>query len=185
MNLTHRESSRSVSLSLTLVVDNVGDWSGASRTRDCFPFAPALEGIYGWVVRGAIPPATEVQWTTLRARVCSYQRLPPLGRSSQWCLLLQQGSRRDGPRSAPVGAQEMQGGEQQITTCARASRGCSRPRTAQQSLITIAQVNGKMLRTFRHLSDRQSSIAARSHSSAAGLDFIKLSTTTGIALAPL
>ena len=53
---------------------------------------------------------TEVLWTTLRAWVCRCQRLQPIGRSSQ---------------------------RQRVGTCARASRGCSRPRTAQQLPMTI------------------------------------------------
>ena len=62
--------------------------TGAVRTAPVtmLPFAPAREESHGWFARGTVPLTTEVRRTTLRAWVCSHQRLQPLGRSSQQCL---------------------------------------------------------------------------------------------------
>ena len=96
-------------------------------------------------MRGAIPLATEVRWTTLRSVGLQLPETAAVRSKLAAVPASSTGSRCDGPRSSPMGAARKDAG------CARASRGCSRPRTAQQLLITIAQVNGKMLRTFRHL----------------------------------
>ena len=61
--------------------------------------------------------------TTLRARVCSSQRLQPFGRSSQRCLLLQQGPGVIDPGlSQWAQPEKMQGNAQRIGTHARRFR---------------------------------------------------------------
>ena len=66
---------------------------------------PPTHPSYGWVVRGTVPQATEVRWATLRAWVCSYRRLQPVGRSS------------------PPGLREWAQPNEMQGTYARASRG--------------------------------------------------------------
>ena len=89
------------------------------------------------------PATTEVRWTTLREWVCSCQRPQPSGRTSQRCLLLQQGPGAMDPGLRQWAQPEkMQGNKQRVGNNARLTW------LAQQLSITVEQVKGKTLQTF-------------------------------------
>ena len=125
------------SLSLSFLT-RVYDWSGANRTPDCRHMLQQelRMGRFAWDKAAT----HRVRWATLRARVCSDQCLQPKGRSSQRCLLYQKGPGAMDP-GLRLWAQPERctGNKQRVETSARATYGCSRPRTAQQLSLTIEQ----------------------------------------------
>ena len=128
-----------------LVFGYVCDWSGGSAPILMPPHAPAQDRVYGWATRG----------TNRHKQIPGSAATHRCGLDSH-CLHLQQGPSAMGPGLRQwAQPDKMQGVNSGFRTYARASYGCSRPRTAQQLLAIIAQVESMGFRAPHQLTEPQ------------------------------
>ena len=140
-----------------------------------------------WVT-GAVRIAPETAWDNSASQRSSVDDAASVGlqlpeTAAAWSKLVavpasSTGSTCDGPRSAPMGAARIDAGQRTAdwNQCARLTWLLKA--TYRSTVVDNHRANERQdASDVQTLNNRQSSTSARSHTSAAGLDFIKLTTT--------